>query len=93
MSHALKMTKADWKQESGPLKPYLLDESVSEIMVNSWKEIFIERNGMIEQVDTSLCRPRSQSPQPLRRCALARRLAYERRRSARRIRRPGIDHS
>lgn len=53
MTRALKLTKTDWKQESGPLKPYLLDDTVSEIMVNSWKEIFIERNGLIEQVDSA----------------------------------------
>lgn len=41
----------DWKQEAGPLKPYLLDKTVSEIMVNRWDCIFIERNGIIEMAD------------------------------------------
>ncbi|MEZ0391207.1 MAG: CpaF family protein [Pseudobdellovibrionaceae bacterium] len=39
---------ADWKQESGPLKTYLNDPNISEIMVNRWDLIFIERNGVIE---------------------------------------------
>lgn len=41
----------DWKQEAGPLKPYLMDKSISEIMVNRWDCIFIERNGVIEVAD------------------------------------------
>jgi pilus assembly protein CpaF len=44
-------TLGDWKQEAGPLKPYLIDKSVSEIMVNRWDTIFIERNGLIEIAD------------------------------------------
>jgi pilus assembly protein CpaF len=44
-------TTNDWKQEAGPLKPYLMDKSVSEIMVNRWDCIFIERNGVIEAAD------------------------------------------
>jgi pilus assembly protein CpaF len=38
----------DWRQETGPLKALLMDGEVSEIMVNSWNDIFIERNGFIE---------------------------------------------
>lgn len=41
----------DWKHEAGPLKPYLMDKTVSEIMVNRWDTIFIERNGVIETAD------------------------------------------
>ncbi len=33
----------------GPLEPLLADESVDEIMVNSFDEIFVERRGLIEQ--------------------------------------------
>jgi pilus assembly protein CpaF len=39
----------DWKQEAGPLKPLLNDTSVTEIMVNRWDKIFIERSGVIEE--------------------------------------------
>lgn len=39
----------DWRAEAGPIKPLLLDPSVSEIMVNSWHTIFVERNGVIEE--------------------------------------------
>lgn len=43
------VTKLDWKAESGPLKQLLLDADVSEIMINRWDLIFIERKGVIEQ--------------------------------------------
>lgn len=39
----------DWKRDSGPLKLYLTDETISEIMVNRWDEVFVERNGKIEK--------------------------------------------
>lgn len=54
---------ADWKQESGPLKAYLADPSVSEIMVNRWDLIFIERNGVIEAAEFKF-----QNPEALHRC-------------------------
>lgn len=38
----------DWKQEFGPLKAYWNDTTVTEIMINRWDCIFIERNGVIE---------------------------------------------
>ncbi len=47
-SASAKVTSIDWRQETGPLKALLLDTEVSEIMANSWNEIFVERNGRIE---------------------------------------------
>lgn len=43
-----KITTIDWRQDAGPLRPLLMDNEVSEIMANSWNEIFYERNGVIE---------------------------------------------
>lgn len=37
----------------GPIEPYLHDPEVTEIMVNAPDEIFIERNGRLEQVGSS----------------------------------------
>ena len=51
----------DWKQEAGPLKPYLMDKSVSEIMVNRWDCIFIERNGVIEASEYKFQNPEALS--------------------------------
>jgi len=39
----------DWKAESGPIRSLIMDPSVSEIMVNNWDLIFVERNGVIEE--------------------------------------------
>lgn len=39
----------DWRQEAGPLKVFLSDPTVTEIMVNRWDRIFIERSGSIEE--------------------------------------------
>ncbi len=41
----------DFKQDSGPLKPYLSDPDVNEIMVNRWDVIFIEKNGQIFELE------------------------------------------
>ena len=50
MNPAVKLNPTvDWKMEAGPLRPLLVDDSVSEIMVNSHNEIFVERGGMIER--------------------------------------------
>src|SRR4051812_15384290 len=38
-----------WLQESGPLRPLLLDDSISEIMVNRFDQVFFERNGVIQE--------------------------------------------
>ena len=45
------ITSSDWKSEAGPLKVYLNDKTVSEIMVNRWDRIFIERNGLITEAE------------------------------------------
>ncbi|MBS1969787.1 MAG: CpaF family protein [Bdellovibrionales bacterium] len=45
------ITSSDWKSEAGPIKVYLNDKTVSEIMVNRWDRIFIERNGMIQEAE------------------------------------------
>lgn len=45
------IVSSDWKSEAGPLKVYLNDRSVSEIMVNRWDRIFIERNGVITEAE------------------------------------------
>jgi pilus assembly protein CpaF len=37
----------------GPLEPLLADESISEIMVNGPKKVFVERAGMIHRVNVS----------------------------------------
>lgn len=37
----------------GPLEEFLADESVSEIMVNNHKEIFVERHGRLERTSVS----------------------------------------
>lgn len=50
-------TVNDWKQESGPLKAYWNDPTVSEIMVNRWDCIFIERNGVIESAEYKFQNP------------------------------------
>lgn len=41
----------DWKSEAGPLKVFLNDKTVSEIMVNRWDRIFIERNGVLSEAE------------------------------------------
>jgi len=37
----------------GPLEPLLRDDEITEVMCNNWDRIFIERNGKIEQTDTT----------------------------------------
>lgn len=39
----------DWRTEAGPLKVYLTDPAVTEIMVNRWDKVFIEKKGVIEE--------------------------------------------
>ena len=43
----LEITGTDWKSEAGPLRALLNDKTISEIMVNRWDKIYIERNGKI----------------------------------------------
>lgn len=43
----------------GPLEDLLVDESISEIMVNSWSEIFYEKNGKILESEISFTDERS----------------------------------
>jgi pilus assembly protein CpaF len=37
----------------GPLEPLLRDPTISDILVNTYKHVFVERNGMLERVDAS----------------------------------------
>src|SRR5580693_1050628 len=37
----------------GPLEPLLRDGTISDILVNTYKNVFVERNGMLERVATS----------------------------------------
>lgn len=37
----------------GPLEPLLRDPSISDILVNTHKNVFVERNGLLERVPTS----------------------------------------
>ena len=39
------------KSDVAVLKPYLDDDTISEIMVNGYKSIFVEKNGEIIKVD------------------------------------------
>ena len=43
----------------GPLEDMLLDDSITEIMVNSWEEIFYERSGKILESDITFTDERS----------------------------------
>jgi pilus assembly protein CpaF len=47
--NAAKQSDRSWMQESGPLRPLLMDDSISEIMVNKHDQIFIERAGVIQE--------------------------------------------
>jgi pilus assembly protein CpaF len=37
----------------GPLEPLLRDDDITEVMCNNWDRIYIERDGKIEQTDTT----------------------------------------
>jgi pilus assembly protein CpaF len=37
----------------GPLEPLLRDDSITEVMCNNWDQIYIERDGKIEQTNTT----------------------------------------
>jgi pilus assembly protein CpaF len=47
----------DWRNQSGPLKAFWNDATISEIMVNRWDLIFVERNGTLEQTDVKFQNP------------------------------------
>lgn len=37
----------------GPLEPLLADRTISDILVNGWNNVYIERAGMLERIETS----------------------------------------
>jgi pilus assembly protein CpaF len=37
----------------GPLEPLLKDDTISDILVNTWKQVFVEKNGRIEPTDVT----------------------------------------
>lgn len=41
----------DWKNEAGPIRKFLNDISVTEIMINRYDKIFVERKGVIEETE------------------------------------------
>jgi len=47
----------DFKQDAGPLKNFLNDPEVNEIMVNRWDVIFIEKNGQIFELEKGFENP------------------------------------
>lgn len=47
----LEISSSDWKNEAGPIRAFLTDKTVTEIMVNRWDRIFIERNGRIIEAE------------------------------------------
>lgn len=51
------LVNSDWKSEAGPIKVFLNDKSVSEIMVNRWDKIFIERGGKIVEAEHHFTNP------------------------------------
>ena len=88
----------------GPLEPLLADPSVSDILVNAYKQVYVERHGKLELTDVVLHRRRAPAAhhrqdrlargpahrriEPHGRCAPARRLARQRHHSAAGHRRP-----
>ncbi|MBL7544266.1 MAG: CpaF family protein [Bdellovibrionaceae bacterium] len=44
-------TPTDWRNEAGPIRKFLNDISVTEIMVNRYDKIFVERKGIIEETE------------------------------------------
>lgn len=62
----LNANNADWRKDAGPLRIYLNDKTVTEIMVNRYDRVFVERNGVIEE-----CEARFDSTESLMRLAQA----------------------
>ncbi|MBN8538516.1 MAG: CpaF family protein [Deltaproteobacteria bacterium] len=56
----------DWKSEAGPLRKFLNDITVTEIMINRFDRVFVERKGVIEETDS-----RFDNPEHLTRFVLA----------------------
>lgn len=48
-NHSATNVITDWKTEAGPLRVLIMDPTVSEIMVNNWDCVFVEKNGVIEE--------------------------------------------
>lgn len=46
---ATPIMQQDWRLEAGPLRALILDPLISEIMVNNYQTVFVERNGVIEE--------------------------------------------
>ncbi|MEQ1877747.1 MAG: CpaF family protein [Bdellovibrionia bacterium] len=43
--------QVDFNKDAGPLRPYLTDPEVSEIMVNRWDRIFVEKRGVVYELE------------------------------------------
>ena len=50
-SSGIQASNGDWKQECGPLRVFLQDPTITEIMVNGPNKIFVERAGVISQTN------------------------------------------
>lgn len=46
-----KTISIDWRNEAGPIRKFLNDISITEIMINRFDRLFIERKGIIEEVE------------------------------------------
>lgn len=49
---ALQLHVEDWTKDTGPLRVFLLDPTITEIMVNSPNEIFVEKNGVLMETQS-----------------------------------------
>ncbi|OYZ23738.1 MAG: hypothetical protein B7Y39_03890 [Bdellovibrio sp. 28-41-41] len=47
----------DWKNEAGPIRKFLNDISVTEIMINRYDRVFVERKGVIEETEGKFDNP------------------------------------
>ena len=55
MTETLELYKQTLAHLLAPIQPFLEDDSISEVMINGYKEIYIERRGKLEK--TSVCFP------------------------------------
>lgn len=53
------VSSLDWRLEAGPIKAYLADPAVTEIMINRWDRIFVEKKGLIEETGYKFSGPES----------------------------------